>query len=274
MPRSANAIEVRNLGIRYNLHLTRRTTLKGSLAEWVGRKQAEDHYFWALRHVDFTVAHGESLGVLGQNGAGKSTLLLALAGILAPDEGAIKVSGRVQSLLTLGAGFEMEISGRENIALLGAFMGIRHRVMQDLTPSIIDFADIGAFIDAPVKTYSSGMRARLGFSIATAIAPDILLLDEVLGTGDEEFRGRSQQRIRDLVARAKAIVLVTHDLNSVSELCSRSILMEKGCIVHEGPSQETVDVYRDRIRKRKARLAEAEAARAAADVPTPVSLDP
>ncbi len=267
------AIDVEDLGIRYNLHLTRRTTLKGSLMEWVGRRQREDHYFWALRHVTFRVAHGEALGILGPNGAGKSTLLLTLAGILAPDEGSIRVQGRVSSLLTLGAGFEMEVSGRENIALIGAFMGIRHRVMRELTPSIIEFADIGPFIDAPVRTYSSGMRARLGFSIATAIAPDILLLDEVLGTGDEEFRARSQQRIRELVARARAIVLVTHDLNSVAEYCSRSVLMEKGSILYEGPTLETVEFYKDRVRKRKARLAEEQAAREAAGLPAPVTLD-
>ena len=273
MPRSAYAIDVQDLGIRYNLHLTRRTTIKGSLAEWVGRRQRDEHYFWALRHVTFRIEHGESIGVLGPNGAGKSTLLLALAGILAPDEGSISVHGRVSSLLTLGAGFEMEVSGRENIALIGAFMGIRRRVMRDLTPSIIEFADIGPFIDAPVRTYSSGMRARLGFSIATAIAPDILLLDEVLGTGDEEFRTRSQQRIRDLVDRARAIVLVTHDLNSVAEYCSRSLLMEKGRVVFEGPTAEAVEFYKDRIRKRKAQVAEEAAARAAAGLPAPMSLD-
>ena len=273
MPGTGYAIDVRDLGVRYNLHLTRRTTIKGSLAEWVGRRQRDDRFFWALRHVDFRIAHGESLGVLGPNGAGKSTLLLALAGILAPDEGSIRVTGRVSSLLTLGAGFEMEVSGRENIALIGAFMGIRHRVMRELTPSIIEFADIGPFIDAPVRTYSSGMRARLGFSIATAIAPDILLLDEVLGTGDEDFRARSQQRIRDLVGRARAIVLVTHDLNSVSEYCNRAILMELGQVLYEGEPQATVDFYKDRVRKRKARLAEEEAAREAAGLPPPVRLD-
>ena len=273
MPGTGYAIDVRDLGVRYNLHLTRRTTIKGSLAEWVGRRQRDDRFFWALRHVDFRIAHGESLGVLGPNGAGKSTLLLALAGILAPDEGSIRVTGRVSSLLTLGAGFEMEVSGRENIALIGAFMGIRHRVMRELTPSIIEFADIGPFIDAPVRTYSSGMRARLGFSIATAIAPDILLLDEVLGTGDEDFRARSQQRIRDLVGRARAIVLVTHDLNSVAEYCNRAILMELGQVLYEGEPQATVDFYKDRVRKRKARLAEEEAAREAAGLPPPVRLD-
>ena len=273
MPPAACAVDVRDLGIRYNLNLTRRTTLKGSLAEWVGRKQQVGRHFWALRHVNFQIQHGESLGILGANGAGKSTLLLALAGILAPDEGSIAVSGRVSSLLTLGAGFEMEISGRENIFLIGGFMGIRHRVMQGLSPSIIEFANIGAFIDAPVRTYSTGMRARLGFAIATAIAPDILLLDEVLGTGDEEFRGRSRQRIREMVAHAKAIVLVTHDLTTVTEFCNRALLMEFGQVVYVGAPQETVDFYRDRVQERKRRLAEA-AQEPLAPIPPPAVLSP
>ena len=272
MPASPYAVEVRDLGIRYNLNLTRRTTLKGSLAEWVGRKQQVGSHFWALRHVDFKIQHGESLGILGQNGAGKSTLLLALAGILAPDEGSITLSGRVSSLLTLGAGFEMEISGRENIFLIGAFIGIRHRVMRSLAPSIIEFADLGTLIDAPVRTYSTGMRARLGFAIATAIAPDILLLDEVLGTGDEEFRGRSQQRIRDMIGRAKAIVLVTHDLTTVTEFCNRALLMEYGKILYQGTPQETVAFYRERVRQRKQRIDEARAT-AAATLPSPAELD-
>jgi ABC-type polysaccharide/polyol phosphate transport system ATPase subunit len=128
--------------------------------------------------------------------------------------------------------------------------------MLELSPSIIEFAGIGAFIDAPVRTYSTGMRARLGFAIATSIAPDILLLDEVLGTGDEEFRGRSQQRIREMVARAKAIVLVTHDLSTVTEFCNRAILMEFGQVLFEGSPQDTIEFYRERILDRKRRLAE------------------
>jgi ABC-type polysaccharide/polyol phosphate transport system ATPase subunit len=157
----------------------------------------------------------------------------------------------VSTLLTLGAGFEAELSGRDNIDLAAAFLGIDHKEMAALAPSIIEFADIGPFIDAPVKTYSSGMRARLGFAIATAISPDILLLDEVLGTGDQNFRARSQARIRGLVDKAKAIVLVTHDLQYVTEFCNRAILLEKGQIVHEGEPAETVELYKARVRENK-----------------------
>jgi len=254
------AIEVRDLGIRYNLRLTRRTTIKSSLPSFFGRGEDAPRHFWALRHVSFRLEHGESLAVIGPNGAGKSTLLLALAGILEPTEGDIRTFGRVSTLLTLGAGFEQELSGRDNIDLVAAFLGIDHREMAAITPSIVEFADIGPFIDAPVKTYSTGMKARLGFAIATAITPDILLLDEVLGTGDQTFRARSQARVRELIEKAKAIVLVTHDLTFVSEFCNRALLVERGQIIREGAPAEIVKLYRDRVNELKL-LAEAEAGR-------------
>ena len=245
------AVEIHDLGIRYDLRLTKRTTLKGSLANMLRPGNGRDNHFWALRHLNLRLDHGESLGVLGPNGAGKSTLLLALAGILEPSEGEILTHGRVSTLLTLGAGFELDLTGRDNIDLAGAFLGIPQDQMDELTPSIIEFADIGPFIDAPVKTYSSGMRARLGFSIATAITPDILLLDEVLGTGDQTFRARSQARVRELVGKARAIVLVTHDLTTVAEFCNRAILLEKGQLIAQGDPDEIVATYRDRVARQK-----------------------
>jgi ABC-type polysaccharide/polyol phosphate transport system ATPase subunit len=244
-------VEITDLGIRYDLRLTKRTTLKGSLAGMLRRTDGRENHFWALRHINLRLAHGESLAVIGPNGAGKSTLLLALAGILTPSEGEIHTQGRVSTLLTLGAGFEFELTGRDNIDLTGAFLGIPQEQMDELTPGIIEFADIGAFINAPVRTYSSGMRARLGFAIATAITPDILLLDEVLGTGDQIFRARSQARIRDLVGKARAIVLVTHDLSTVGDFCNRAILIEKGHLIQEGTPADVVALYRDRIARQK-----------------------
>ena len=257
------AVDICGLGIRYDLRLTRRTTLKGSLAGLVRRNRTGPTSFWALRHLDLQIRHGESIGLIGPNGAGKSTLLLALAGILQPSEGTVAVDGRVSTLLTLGAGFDQELTGRDNITLAAAFLGIEHAEMERLTPGIIDFADIGAFIDAPVKTYSMGMKARLGFSIATAITPNILLLDEVLGTGDQTFRTRSQVRVRELIGRARVVILVTHDLSYVTEFCSRAILLEKGQIIHDGDPAATVALYKDRVREQKL-LAEVDAERFAA----------
>jgi ABC-type polysaccharide/polyol phosphate transport system ATPase subunit len=185
------AIEVRDLGVRYSLRFTRKTTLHRSFTNLLRRNDGPRD-FWALRDVSFRLVNGESLAVIGPNGAGKSTLLQALAGIIQPSAGVVDVRGRISSLLTLGAGFDQELTGRENVLLAGAFMGIDHREMNERLDMIIEFADIGEFIDAPIKTYSTGMRARLGFSIATSTDPDILLLDEVLATGTRSSGRRAR----------------------------------------------------------------------------------
>ena len=267
VPEGQPAVRIRDLGIRYNLRLTRRNTLKQSLVGLFRRsEEVKQTHFWAIRNLDLDIQHGDNLGVMGPNGAGKTTLLLALAGILAPSEGSVEMFGGTSTLLTIGAGFDGDLTGRDNIDLAGAFLGIPHQDMERITPEIIEFADIGPFIDAPLRTYSTGMRARLGFSIATSAIPDILLLDEVLGTGDQTFRAKSQARIRDLIKTAKAVVVVTHDLGYVTEFCNRAILVERGGIVAQGDPAEIVTVYRDRVRERKL-IAESEATRFASGVP-------
>lgn len=266
-PEGQPAVRIRDLGIRYNLRLTRRNTLKQSLVGMIRRgEEVKQTHFWAIRNLDLDIRHGDNLGVIGPNGAGKSTLLLSLAGILAPSEGSVEMFGGTSTLLTIGAGFDGDLTGRDNIDLAGAFLGIPHQEMARITPDIIEFADIGPFIDAPLRTYSTGMRARLGFSIATSVIPDILLLDEVLGTGDQTFRSKSQQRIRDLIKTAKAVVVVTHDLGYVTEFCNRAILVERGSIVAEGQPSDVVTEYRDRVRELKL-IAEQDAKRFASGVP-------
>jgi ABC-type polysaccharide/polyol phosphate transport system ATPase subunit len=181
-----------------------------------------------------------------------------LAGIITPTEGEIDIRGQVSSLLTLGAGFDQDLSGRENILLAGAFLGMSTREINRRLEDIIEFTDIGAFIDAPIKTYSSGMRARLGFSIATSVDPDLLLLDEVLSTGDQVFRAKSQARVMELVRAAKGIVLVTHDMNWVTEFCNRAMLLEQGRVVAEGDPAEIVELHKaNSERTRAAKAAEA-----------------
>ena len=251
-------VEVRDLGVQYDLRFTRRTTMRGWFARLLHR-DGSHRRFWALRHVDLRLEHGDSLAVIGPNGAGKSTLLLTLAGIIRPSEGEVAVRGEISALLTLGAGFDQELSGGDNIGLVGAFLGIDGRTMEGLTPAITEYSELGAFIDAPLKTYSTGMRARLGFAIATAVQPDILLLDEVLATGDQVFRARSLVRIRELIREAKAIVLVTHDLEFVTELCNRALLLDHGQVVALGEPAEVVELYRTRTAEQRARQ-EAEAA--------------
>jgi ABC-2 type transport system ATP-binding protein len=263
------SIRVEDLGVRYNLKFTKKTTLRQSLTRRVKNPaDTGDGTFWALRDVTFKVVHGESLGVIGPNGAGKSTLLQVLAGIITPSAGVVEVDGHVSSLLTLGAGFDSDLTGRENIRLAGAFMGLDHQWIEERLPSIVEYADLGPFIDAPLKTYSSGMRARLGFAIATSVEPDILLLDEVLSTGDAAFRAKSKQRVLELVKSAKAIVLVTHDMQWVTEYCNRAMLLEKGHVVAEGDPAEVVRIHQEHSERRKA---EREAAGVLADAKGPLA---
>ena len=243
-------IRAERLGVRYSLHLTKKQTVRDSIVHRVRRTGDPD--FWALRDASFTVLQGESVGVIGPNGAGKSTLLQVLAGILVPSEGVVEVDGHISSLLTLGVGFDEDLSGIDNIRLAGAFMGIDHRIVEERLPAIVEYAEIGQFIDAPIKTYSAGMRARLGFAIATSVEPDILLLDEVLATGDAAFREKSKARVLELVREAKAIVLVTHDMNWVTEYCNRALLIEKGRIAHQGSPAEVVALHKEHMAERKA----------------------
>ena len=262
VPGAPAAIRVGDVGVRYSLRFTRKTTIHRSFVNLLNRRRPEE--FWALRHVSFELVHGESLAVIGPNGAGKSTLLQVLAGIITPSEGSVDVRGHISSLLTLGAGFDQELTGRENIRLAGAFLGIDHREMEERSPRIVEFADLGPFIDAPIKTYSSGMRARLGFSIATSVDPDILLLDEVLGTGDQVFREKSKARVMELIQQAKAVVLVTHDMTWVEEFSNRALLLEKGSVVAEGDPSEVVAIHREHSARAKAER-EAAIARALAE---------
>ena len=252
---SSYAIGADDLGVCYDLRFTKKTTIRSSVGQMLGRGQVEK--FWALRHLDLRVRRGESLAVIGPNGAGKSTLLQVLAGIIRPSEGAVEVVGHVSGLLTLGAGFDKELTGRDNILLGGAFLGLDDAVTRELLPEIIEYAELGDFIDAPLRTYSAGMRARLGFAIATSVDPDILLLDEVLATGDANFRAKSKTRVIQIVSAAKAVVLVTHDMNWVTEYCNRAILIERGEMVMEGEPAEVVELHRVHTEEARARTAEA-----------------
>jgi ABC-type polysaccharide/polyol phosphate transport system ATPase subunit len=186
--------------------------------------------------------------VIGGNGAGKSTLLMTLAGILAPDDGSIAVYGSIATLLHVGAGFNDELNAEENILLVGAFLGVPTSVMRKKIPGILDFAEIGEFAKSEVRTYSSGMRARLGFAVATSVDPDVLLIDEVLSTGDASFRDKARDRILELMQKARAVVYVTHDLSSAKEFCTRSIELEGGKIIADGPARPIIDSYEKKMR--------------------------
>ena len=246
---SPSPILLQQMGVRYELRLTKKRSLRRSLVS-SSRTDAQGN-FWALREINLRVEPGESVAVIGPNGAGKSTLLKTLAGIITPDEGLAEVRGTIATLLQLSAGFEDELDAVENILLVGELLGIPAPRMRKKIPAILDFADIGNFADAELRTYSSGMRARLGFSVATSVDPDVLLLDEVLSTGDESFKKKSSARIKEMARHAQAIIYVTHDLESAQALCTRAIELRDGRIVADGPSEQVISAYAQRMRNTK-----------------------
>jgi homopolymeric O-antigen transport system ATP-binding protein len=208
------------------------------------RRNVRFKEFSALNHIDLEVNDGEILGIIGRNGAGKSTLLKVISRVLIPTEGRVRINGRVSPLLELGAGFHPELTGRENIFLNGTLLGHSRYEINSRLPEIIEFAELGAFIDSPLRTYSSGMVARLGFSIATIWKPEILILDEVLAVGDEAFRNKCQARLEMYRDHGTTTLLVTHDSNTVETLCSRAMWLDHGQIRAIGPSKEVVALYR------------------------------
>ena len=212
---------------------------------------APDDAVPALQDVSFEVAPGESVGVIGANGSGKSTLLKLLSGILRPTEGKVSVNGRLAALLELGAGFHPEISGRENIEINGLLLGLTKREIAERFDAIVRFAELEEFLDAPVKTYSSGMAVRLGFSIAAHSDPDVLLVDEVLAVGDEAFAHRSLEKFSEFERAGKTLLFVSHDLSLVAERCRRALWLDGGRVAYDGPSGETVARYREAVAQRE-----------------------
>ena len=203
--------------------------------------------FWALQGITLDVPRGSATGVIGRNGAGKSTLLKLLAGITAPTRGRIVLQGRLAALIEVGSGFHPELTGRENVFLSGAILGMPRRDLVAKLPSIVDFAGVDTFIDTPVKWYSSGMYVRLGFAIAAHLDPDILLVDEVLAVGDADFQAKCLRRVRELKARGVTIVFISHDLTAVEQLCDRAVLLEKGGIAAIGDPAAVVAAYHQQL---------------------------
>ncbi len=223
-------------------------TLKSALLSGMGRRAlAPDASVPAIVDLSFEVAPGEMVGVIGANGSGKSTLLKLLAGIVRPTAGSVAVEGRLAALLELGAGFHPEISGRENIEINGLLLGLTRRQIAARFDEIVRFAEIEEFLDAPVKTYSSGMAVRLGFSIAAHSDPDVLLVDEVLAVGDEAFSHRCLEKFAEFEKAGKTILVVSHDLGLVSERCRRAIWLDRGRLRADGPAPQTVALYRESV---------------------------
>ncbi|MEP0841112.1 MAG: ABC transporter ATP-binding protein [Phycisphaerae bacterium] len=240
-PHGNCALRVTDLGKCYHMYARPQDRLRQALLRWRGRRLYRE--FWALRHVSFEVAPGESVGIIGRNGSGKSTLLQLIAGTLAASEGRVEVSGRVCALLELGSGFNPEFTGRENVFLNGAILGMSRAQMQARLDEIAAFADIGEFLDQPVKTYSNGMVLRLAFSVATSVEPDILIIDEALAVGDLLFQQKCIERIRRLCAAGTTLLFVSHDPEAVRSLCRRGVWLDQGEARLIGPAQEVADAY-------------------------------
>ena len=204
----------------------------------------------ALNNVSFEINRGESVVIVGDNGAGKSTLLKMITGVAFPDEGEIIVNGKVAALLELTAGFSMEMTGRENIYLKGYILGLEDDYIKTIEDNIIEFAELGDYIDQPVRTYSSGMKMRLGFAINVNIEPDVLVVDEALAVGDASFKKKCKNKIKEIISAGTTVLYVSHSAASVKEICPRSIFLKKGTVIFDGPTEETLKVYEESKKKK------------------------
>ncbi len=237
------AIEVRNVNKQFVLRHTR--SLKEALV-WLikGRKGDLSHKFHALKDVSLEIAQGETVALLGFNGSGKSTLLKHISGVMLPDKGTVFTRGRVAGLIEVGAGFHQDLSGRDNVYLNGAILGMSENQINDQFDSIVEFAEIGQFIDSEVKFYSSGMYLRLAFSVAVHTNPDVFLIDEILAVGDEPFQKKCIRKIKELAEAGKTLVVVSHDLDLVSKICDRGVLLDRGNVTFDGPVEAAVKMLR------------------------------
>lgn len=237
------AVSLENLCVRYRAPEERLSTFKEYAIRSVLRPPRYTD-FYALQDVSMEVRPGEAFGIIGRNGAGKSTLLKVVSRVLAPTKGRVRIRGRVSPLLELGAGFHPELTGRENAFLNGTLLGHSHREIEEHMPDILQFAELGRFVDAALRTYSSGMVARLGFAVATAWQPEILILDEILAVGDEIFRAKCTARMENFRLGGTTILLVTHDMRTVLSMCTRAIWLEHGRVASTGAASSVVEEYR------------------------------
>nr|WP_179423761.1 ABC transporter ATP-binding protein [Pedococcus badiiscoriae] len=237
-----SVVKVENLSITYRTTFERVPTFKNAITR-LGHGQRAVREIQALKNVSFDVPDGTALGIIGNNGAGKSTLMRAMAGILPPTEGRIEVHGRVSPLLSLGVGFNAQLSGRENIILGGLASGLSRKAVAARAEQVTEFADLQEFIDAPMRTYSSGMYSRLGFSVAVHMDPDILMIDEALSAGDASFKSKAAAKMAELRSNARAFFLVSHSLSSINELCNDAIWLHKGQVMMRGTPEEVTEKY-------------------------------
>ena len=235
-------VSVKNISLKFKMEQNRANSLKETCVRWLKRDlKSED--FWALTDVSFDVEKGDVIGIIGHNGAGKSTLLKVISGIMKPTKGTIEAHGNIVPMLELGSGFDMELSGRENIYLNGAILGYSEEFLNEKYDEIVTFSELGNFIEAPLRTYSSGMLARLAFSVACIVEPEILIVDEILSVGDADFQEKSRARMMDLMTGGTTVFFVSHSLKQIREMCNKVVWLEHGKIQVVGKTGEICDKY-------------------------------
>ena len=239
-----DVLKLNNVGMKFNLSKEKVDSLKEYFIKLLKGQLRYDE-FWALKDISFSVGAGDRLGILGLNGAGKSTLLKVVAGVFKPTNGTVERQGVIAPLIELGAGFDPQYTGRENIYLYGAVLGYRHKVIDEKLQEIIDFSELKDFIDVPLKNYSSGMKARLGFAIATIVEPDILILDEVLSVGDAKFRKKSEAKLMKLIDKGITVLFVSHNTDQVRKICNKAMILEKGKVIYYLESKGKKEVLKD-----------------------------
>jgi len=239
-------IKLDNVGMRFNLSKEKVDSVKEYFIKFVKRELVFNE-FWALKDVSFTVEKGDRVGILGLNGAGKSTLMKVIAGVFRPTEGTVTKHGVLAPMIELGAGFDKQYTGAENIFLYGAVLGHSRAFMQEKFDEIVEFSELQKFIDVPLKNYSSGMKARLGFSIATVVKPDILILDEVLSVGDAKFRKKSEKKIIDMMDTGVTVLFVSHNLDQVKRICNKAMILEQGRLLNYGSIDEIAPIYQEMV---------------------------
>lgn len=245
MPTESNPVIILdNVSVRYRLPSERIGTLKEYAIRFLQRR-LKHREFWAVKDLNLNINHGEVFGIVGDNGAGKSTLLKVISKVLRPTTGRVRIYGKIAPLLELGAGFHPELSGRENVFLNGALLGYSHEEMKRVFDEIVEFSELGAFIDAPIRTYSSGMYARLGFAVATAHQPEILIVDEILSVGDEAFQRKCTERIAGFRENGATVLMVSHNLDLISEMCDRAAWLDHGKLMATGTAEQVVAQYRE-----------------------------
>lgn len=238
-----NAVTIQNVSMKFNLSRERVDSLKEYFVRRITGNHPKSDDFWALKNINLAIPQGDTIALIGSNGSGKSTLLKIISGILTPTTGNVTVNGSIAPLIELGAGFDMDLTGRENVFLNGAVLGRSRKMMQSNYDDIMDFSELREFEDVPVKNYSSGMLARLGFAIATAIKPDILIVDEILAVGDFSFQNKCHQRIASMMQNGTTVILVSHSADDVRRICKHAAWINKGQLMYVGTSEEALKQY-------------------------------